>query len=205
MIVALAATVVMAASEFDLSVGALASLGGVVAAQLAVRGVPVPLCFLIASLAGLGVGLVSGLLITRFRLLSFITTLAMGTVLGGLTFWLTGGSTVFENIPANFSALGRASLLGIPALSLVMLAVVLGFWFVLTHTPFGRRLYAVGGNESAARVAGINAARPRRWPSRSQGCWRPLPERCWPPGWARRSPPAATACFCPPTRRPFWA
>jgi len=158
-IVATAATVVMAAGEFDLSVGALASLGGVVAAQLAVRGVPPALCFALAGLAGLGVGLISGLLITSFRLLSFITTLAVGTVLGGLTFWLTGGSTVFENIPPAFSALGRATLLGIPALSLLTLAVITAVWFLLTHTPPGRRIYAVGGNESAARIAGINTGR----------------------------------------------
>ena len=154
-IIGMAATFVMVVGEFDLSVGALASLGGVIAAQLAVRGVPVPLCFVIAALAGLGTGLVSGLLITRFRLLSFITTLAMGTVLGGVIFWMTGGATVFENIPDRFSALGRASFFGVPALSLLMAAVVLLAWFVLTHTPFGRRLYAVGGNEAAARVAGI--------------------------------------------------
>ena len=158
-IVATAATVVMAAGEFDLSVGALASLGGVVAAQLAVRGVPPALCFALAGLAGLGTGLVNGLLITSFRLLSFITTLAVGTVLGGLTFWLTGGSTVFENIPPAFSALGRAAPLGIPALSLIMLAVVISIWFLLTHMPSGRRLYAVGGNESAARIAGIATER----------------------------------------------
>lgn len=158
-IVAVAATFVMVVGEFDLSVGALASLGGVLAAQLAVRGVPVGLCFALAALAGLLIGLVNGLLITRFRLLSFITTLAMGTVLGGVVFWMTGGTTVFENIPGSFSALGRASLLGVPALSLLMLGVVLLAWLLLTHTPFGRRLYAVGGNEAAARVAGISTGR----------------------------------------------
>ena len=154
-IVAIAATFVMVVGEFDLSVGALASLGGVIAAQLAVRGLPIPLCFALAAVAGMSVGLVNGLLITRFRLLSFITTLAMGPVIGGVVFWMTGGSTVFEQIPDAFSALGRATLLGVPALSLVMLAVVLLAWFVLTHTPVGRRLYAVGGNEAASRVAGI--------------------------------------------------
>lgn len=154
-IIAIAATFVMVVGEFDLSVGALASLGGVLAAQLAVRGVPPALCFALAALAGLAVGLINGLLVTGFRLLSFITTLAMGTVLGGLVFWMTGGSTVFENIPDSFSVLGRLRLLGVPALSLVMLAVTLAAWFVLTHTPVGRRLYAVGGNEAAARVAGI--------------------------------------------------
>jgi ribose transport system permease protein len=158
-IVAVAATFVMVVGEFDLSVGALASLGGVIAAQLAVHGLPIPLCFALAAGAGMIVGLVNGLLITRFRLLSFITTLAMGTVIGGVVFWMTGGSTVFENIPDPFSALGRATLLGIPALSLVMLSVVLLAWFVLTHTPVGRRLYAVGGNEAASRVAGIQVDR----------------------------------------------
>ena len=154
-IVAVAATFVMVVGEFDLSVGALASLGGVIAAQLAVHGLPIPLCFALATVSGMFVGLVNGLLITRFRLLSFITTLAMGTVIGGMVFWMTGGSTVFERIPDAFSALGRATLLGVPALSLVMLAVVLLAWFMLTHTPVGRRLYAVGGNEAASRVAGI--------------------------------------------------
>lgn len=154
-IIALAATVVMVVGEFDLSVGAVASLGGVVAAQLAVRGVPVGLCFTLAAGTGVVIGLVNGLLITRFRLLSFITTLAMGTVLGGLTFWLTGGSTVFENVPERFSALGRATLLGVPALSVLMLAITVLAWFLLTQTPVGRRLYAVGGNEVAARLAGV--------------------------------------------------
>lgn len=154
-IIALAATVVMVVGEFDLSVGAVASLGGVVAAQLAVRGVPVGLCFALAAGTGVVIGLVNGLLITRFRLLSFITTLAMGTVLGGLTFWLTGGSTVFENVPERFSALGRATLLGVPALSVLMLAITVLAWFLLTQTPVGRRLYAVGGNEVAARLAGV--------------------------------------------------
>ncbi|WP_019588697.1 ABC transporter permease [Deinococcus apachensis] len=158
-IIAISATFVMVVGEFDLSVGALASLGGVVAAQLAVGGFPVAACFALAALAGLFTGWVNGWLITRFGLLSFITTLAMGTILGGLVFWMTGGSTVFENIPEGFSALGRAALLGVPALSLVMLAVAVLAWFVLTHTPFGRRLYAVGGNEAAARVAGISVSR----------------------------------------------
>ncbi|GHF43932.1 ribose transport system permease protein [Deinococcus metalli] len=155
-IIAIAATFVMVVGEFDLSVGALASLGGVVAAQLAVAGMPVAACFAAAAAAGVVTGVVNGWLITRFGLLSFITTLAMGTVLGGLVFWMTGGSTVFENIPDAFSALGRAAVLGVPALSLVMLAVAVLAWFVLTHTPFGRRLYAVGGNRAAARVAGIS-------------------------------------------------
>ena len=158
-IIALAATLVMVVGEFDLSVGAVASLGGVVAAQLAVRGVPVELCLALAALFGGLVGLVNGLLVTGFRLLSFITTLAMGTVLGGLVFWMTGGSTVFENIPDRFSLLGRATLLGVPALSLVMALIIALSWFLLTHTPFGRRLYAVGGNEAASRVAGITVAR----------------------------------------------
>jgi ribose transport system permease protein len=145
----------MAVGEFDLSVGAVASLGGVVAALLAVRLVPVPVAFLAAVLAGGLVGLVNGLVVTRFRVLSFITTLAMGTILGGLTFWLTGGATVFEDIPDAFSAFGRAAWLGLPLLSVTMLALVALFWFVATHTAFGRRLYAIGGNEAAARVAGV--------------------------------------------------
>ncbi|MBE3596427.1 MAG: ABC transporter permease [Hydrogenibacillus sp.] len=157
-IIALGATLVTAVGEFDLSVGAMASLGGVIAAQMAVSGMPIWLCMTAPLLIAFVIGYLNGWIVTRFRVLSFITTMAMGTVLGGLTFWLTGGSTVFEHIPDAFRRLGQSDWLGIPLLSVIMIVLTVLFWFVMSHTPFGRRLYAIGGNETASRMAGVNVS-----------------------------------------------
>lgn len=162
-LIAVGATFVMAAGEFDLSVGAMASFGGVLAAQLAVAGLPLPLAVLLTLLAGLAFGMLNGWLVGRFGVLSFITTLATGTMLAGFTFWLTGGSTVFESIPEDFSWLGRAVLAGVPGPSWVMVAVVAFAWALMHHTTFGRHLYAVGGNERAARLAGVSVKVHKVW------------------------------------------
>ena len=155
-ITALGATLVMSVSEFDLSIGALVSLGGVVAAKMAVAGLPMVLCFTLPILVNFICGWVNGWIVTQFRVLSFITTLGMSTILGGFTFWFTGGATVFQDIPPVFSVLGAASVAGIPALTLVMVLFVVLFWFIMRHTAFGRKLYAIGGNEAASTVSGLN-------------------------------------------------
>lgn len=154
-IIAIGATLVMSVQEFDLSIGAMASLGGVVSAKLAIAGVPIWMSILVPVAIGFVIGLISGAIVTHFRVLSFVTTLAMGTVIGGFTFWLTGGSTVFENIPESFKYLGKTHVWGIPLLSIMMLILVVIFWYVMTHMTLGRRFYAIGGNEKASEVSGI--------------------------------------------------
>lgn len=154
-VIAVGATLVMSVNEFDLSIGAIASLGGVVSAKLATEGVPIILCILIPVLVGFLVGFINGSIITHFNVLSFVTTLAMGTVIGGFTFWFTGGSTIFENIPDGFKWIGQTGIAGIPMLSIIMLVLVLVFWFLMTQMSVGRRFYAIGGNEKASKVSGI--------------------------------------------------
>lgn len=102
-VIAIGATLVMSIEEFDLSVGAMASLGGVLAAKMAVAGVPIFLCFLVPPIVAFGIGFVNGWIVTKFRVLSFIVTLAMSTIIGGFTFWFTGGATVFQNIRVLFA------------------------------------------------------------------------------------------------------
>ena len=155
-IIGLGATLVMSVEEFDLSVGALASLGGVIAAKLAVAGLPMVLCFAVPVAVCFIIGLVNGWIVTRFKVLSFITTLAMSTIIGGFTFWFTGGATVFQNIPKSFTYIGTKSLFGLPLLSIIMILLTVLFWFIMRHTAFGRKLYAIGGNEAASQVSGIN-------------------------------------------------
>lgn len=150
------ATMVMSINEFDLSVGSMASLGGVMAALMAVAGMPLPLCFLLPILISAVIGWVNGWIVARFRVLSFITTLGMSTVLSGIIYWLTGGATVFQKIPKGFTWLGTCKLGSIPLLSVIMVLFVVIFWFVMRHTVLGRKMYAIGGNEEAAKVSGIN-------------------------------------------------
>ncbi|MBQ8162377.1 MAG: ABC transporter permease [Clostridia bacterium] len=155
-IISIGATMVMSINEFDLSVGTMASLGGVMAAQMAVAGLPLPLCFLLPMLIALVIGWINGWIVARFRVLSFITTLGMSTVLSGLIYRLTGGATVFQNIPRGFSFLGTYKLGEIPLLSLIMVAFVVLFSLIMRHTVLGRRFYAIGGSEETAKVSGIN-------------------------------------------------
>lgn len=157
--ISLGATMVMCVNEFDLSIGGMASLGGVLAASLAVRGLSMPLCFLLPLLAACAIGLLNGWIVARFRVLSFITTLGMSTVLSGLIYRLSGGATIFEGIPESFSLPGTARVGRVPLLSLLMLGFLLAFQFLTRHTTLGRKLYAIGGGQETARVAGIRVER----------------------------------------------
>ena len=153
--ISLGTTLVMSVNEFDLSVGSMASLGGVMAALLAVKGLPMAVCFLLPAAVSFCIGLLNGWIVARFRGLSFITTLGMSTVLSGVIYRLSGGATVFEGIPKSFSFLGTTKLGRVPLLSILMVVFVVLFWFLLEHTTLGRKFYAIGGNEETAKIAGI--------------------------------------------------
>ena len=154
-LISLGTTLVMSVNEFDLSVGSMASLGGVMAALLAVKGLPMAVCFLLPAVISFCIGLLNGWIVARFRVLSFITTLGMSTVLSGVIYLLSGGATVFEGIPKSFSFLGTTKLGRVPLLSILMVVFVVLFWFLLEHTTLGRKFYAIGGNEETAKIAGI--------------------------------------------------
>lgn len=160
-IVALGATFVMTVNEFDLSIGSIVSLGGILAALLAVQGLPVVVCFIGSIFFCILAGIVNGFLIARFRILSFITTLGMGTVLDGIIYGLTKGTTVFNGIPKAFTIPGTLRVAGVPFLSIVAALLFLLFHFFMKHTPAGRKMYAIGGNQEAAAVAGIRTERYR--------------------------------------------
>jgi ribose transport system permease protein len=153
-------TVVMAMGDFDLSVGSLASLAGVVAAQAFVAGGSPALAVPAALGAGLAAGLVNGVLVAYVGILPFIATLGALTVFSGLAFRLSGGKTIFGSaIPAAFGGFARGGVdLGgfvVPNLTVVAAAVALCVWVLLEQTALGRRLYAIGGNAEAARLAGV--------------------------------------------------
>lgn len=154
-VISLGATLVMTVEEFDLSIGALASFGGLLAAKLALGGTPVAVSFLIPIVIALGIGLLNGFLITHFRVLSFITTLGTSTVISGITYWLTNGASVSVGLPPAFKFFSAVSFGPIPLLSVIMAILALIFWFVMEHMSFGRKLYAIGGNQLASETAGL--------------------------------------------------
>lgn len=165
-VVAFTMTIVMAMGDFDLSVGSMASLAGIVAALGFIAGWPVPLAVAAALAAGLAGGLLNGLLVAYGRILPFVATLGTLTIFSGAAFLASKGRTIFgRDIPESFQGFARAGLpLGevrLPALTLLALGVFVTVWLMLEHTAFGRRLYAIGGNAEAARLAGVPVRRLR--------------------------------------------
>jgi ribose transport system permease protein len=158
-IVATAATLVMTIGEFDLSVGFSASLAAVICFVMFGHGLDPLLAVPVALLAGIVGGALNGVLVARFGIPSFVATLALGTILSGLAFGLSGGGSLFQNVPEAFKALGRGNLLGVPVLAFWIVVVLGVASFVLTQTEFGRRLRAIGGNPTAARLAGLPVLR----------------------------------------------
>ena len=158
-IVATAATLVMTIGEFDLSVGFSASLAAVICFVMFGLGYEVWLAVLVALAAGVAAGAANGVLVARFGIPSFVATLALGTILSGLAFGISGGESLFRAVPDSFKALGRGDILGIPVLAFWIVAVLGVASFVLTQTEFGRHLRAIGGNAQAARLAGLPVMR----------------------------------------------
>jgi ribose transport system permease protein len=158
-LVAAGLTIVMIAGEIDLSVAAMQAFGGSIAAVLIINhGVWWPLGIVLAlSLCTLA-GAVSGAVAVIGRLATFITTLAMLGIVQGTAFLLTGGQPVNE-FPGGYSVVGNDLLGPIPIAVIVVVVVYLVLHLVLTQTEFGLRIFAVGGNRTAATRVGISEGR----------------------------------------------
>ena len=163
-VVAFTMTIVMAAGDFDLSAGSMASLAGIVAALVFKATGSVPMGLLAALSAGLAGGLFNGGLVAIVGLMPFVATLGTLTIYSGLAFWLSGGKTLFgAEIPAGFSGFARGGIplaagedaLKLPNLTLTAAAVLMASAFLLHRTVTGRHLYAIGSNIEAARLAGV--------------------------------------------------
>lgn len=155
-IMAIGMCLVIIAGGIDLSVGSVFAFAGVISAlAMTDWGMPVPVAFLIGAVAGIVFGLLNGILITKLKLPPFIATLGTLSVARGLSYALSGGYPI-PNIPESFKFIGIGYVGPIP--TPVILLVILGIIFslLLNKTIIGRRIFAVGGNEEAARVSGIN-------------------------------------------------
>jgi ribose/xylose/arabinose/galactoside ABC-type transport system permease subunit len=158
-ILAIGVTFVIIAGGIDLSLGSVIALTGVIAASFAHPGTyPLLIPVLIGLLTGVLIGAINGLTITLGKVAPFIVTLGMMTIARGLGLVLSNGRPV-TNLSPGFNFIGGGDLLYIPVPILLFGLVILISSVILKYTRMGRYVYAVGGNENAAKASGIRVSR----------------------------------------------
>lgn len=155
-VVAVGATYVVCGGEIDLSSGAMATLAGCLSASLVVnQGMNLGLSILLTLLVGILVGIIVGFIVTTFKVQAFITTLGVQYVLGGVVMLMTRGTPI-TGLPKAYLNIGRGYAGPVPIPVIILLVLVAVAAFVFKFTSFGRNALAVGENDNAARLSGIN-------------------------------------------------
>jgi ribose/xylose/arabinose/galactoside ABC-type transport system permease subunit len=152
-ILAAGMSLVILTGGIDLSVGSAVALAGVVCADVLARSLGIAAGVGAGLLVGLLIGLVNGAVVTKIGIPPFIVTLAMMLLARGAAYKYTDARTI-SNLPESFARLSRG-----PVPVLVMAAVFVLAWVLLMRTPFGRHVYAIGGNREAAWLAGLRVHR----------------------------------------------
>nr|WP_028392615.1 ribose ABC transporter permease [Bacillus cihuensis] len=159
-LIAFGMTFVILTGGIDLSVGAILALSSALTAGMIVSGVDPMIAIVIGCLLGGIMGMVNGLLITKGKMAPFIATLATMTIFRGLTLVYTGGNPI-TGLGENylFQLFGKGYFLGIPVPAITMMITFAVLYMILHKTPFGRKTYAIGGNEKASLISGIKVPR----------------------------------------------
>lgn len=158
-IMAVGMTLVILTSGIDLSVGSLLALTGAVAASLVGQDINALIAVAAALALGAAIGGVTGIIIARGQVQAFIATLVMMLLLRGVTMVYTDGSPINTGFSDNadlFGWFGIGRPFGIPTPVWIMAIVFVAAWYLLQQTRLGRYIYALGGNEAATRLSGIN-------------------------------------------------
>jgi ribose transport system permease protein len=164
-LIALAFLVPLAAGIYDLSVGANMALSLSLSIYLSTHsGMSPVIGGILALLACVLVGFISGLIVVRLRVDSFIATLGVSEILLGVVILISNNQQFVGEFPSWWSNLGNGTILGIPNVDFYLVGVALVVWYVLEFTRVGRYLFATGGNLEAARLAGLKTDR-LRWGS----------------------------------------
>lgn len=159
-LIAFGMTFVILTGGIDLSVGSILALTGAVTAGMMSGGMDPILAMLLGVLLGVLLGAINGLIIAKGKVAPFIATLATMTIFRGLTLVYTEGRPISGlGDSLTFQMLGKGYILGIPVPVVTMAISFAVLYFILKKTTFGRRVYAVGGNEEASRLSGINVDR----------------------------------------------
>jgi ribose transport system permease protein len=159
-VLALALLIPLTAGVFDLSVGNMLAFSLVIVSWFqANTGLNGFVSSVLAVLACGAVGFVSGLVVVRFRVDSFIATLGMSQILAAATLYISSNKQIVGVLSPTFLEFGRKELLGIPVVVYYLVALALVIWYVLAFTPLGRHLFATGANAEAARLSGVRTDR----------------------------------------------
>lgn len=159
-LIAFGMTFVILTGGIDLSVGAILALSSALMAGMMVSGLDPLLAIGFACLIGALLGAVNGAFIAKAKMAPFIATLATMTVFRGLTLVYTNGNPITGLSDSFwFQVFGRGYLLGLPVPAITVIISFVILWCLLHKTPFGRKTYAIGGNEKAALISGINVDR----------------------------------------------
>lgn len=155
-IIAVGEAFVIITSGIELSVGSFLSLGGVFCATMCAAGVNPWLALLMTLILGIALGLVTGVIVVKLRINPFIATLAMLNIVKGISYLISGGLPISFDTEINFlgGAIGP-----IPVPVIIMFIIMIAGHIVLTKTEYGRSVFAVGGNEKAAKLSGIRVER----------------------------------------------
>ncbi|MGO8692585.1 MAG: ABC transporter permease [Rectinemataceae bacterium] len=166
--IALGMTFVIIAGGIDLSSGPVLATSGMVLIFLqrmvnpdGTSTVPLPIAILMCCLVAVAFGFLNGIVITKAKLPPFIVTLAVGIIARSLTMYFARGATIMGNNIPQFTGIGNGSILNVPIPFVVAIVLALLFQMLLTRTKFGTYVFAVGGNENAARYSGIKVDRIR--------------------------------------------
>jgi ribose transport system permease protein len=157
-IIAVGMTCVILTGGIDLSVGSVMALSGTLAAGLMVAGMNAVAALVVGIAVGLGFGVANGFFVAFAGMPPIIVTLATMGVARGLALIYTGGYPI-DGLPDWVGFFGSGKVFGIQAPVLIMLVVYLLAWLLLERMPFGRYVYAIGGNEQATRLSGVRVAR----------------------------------------------
>jgi ribose transport system permease protein len=156
LIMAVGLTVVLVMQDFDLSFGAMIGLaGGAVTTFIVTDHMGFALAIILVILMGAAAGLLSGFMVSYLGGNSFIITLAMGTVLTGVEFALTKQATIYSGFPPTFLKIAQGTFLGLNNQIWIAFVIAVLMWALLDRTELGRYMYAIGGNQEAARLSGI--------------------------------------------------
>ena len=154
-IMAIGVLMIIITGGIDLSIGSVYGLAGTICAICLANGFNIFLSIILSILSGAVIGFLNGIFVAKLKVTSFIVTLGMLGIIRGLSFILSGAKAVIIN-NKNFIFLGDGSLEIIPVPVSIAIIIIIVFYIILNNTIFGRRIYAIGGDEEAAVLSGIN-------------------------------------------------
>jgi ribose/xylose/arabinose/galactoside ABC-type transport system permease subunit len=160
-IVAIGEMLVMLTGAMDVSLPAILSVAGLITATFMVAGVPPVFAVMLGVGVGGAIGLVNGLIVTKIKINAIIATLGMLSILGGLALMYTEGQTIYGPALDSIGFLSSGDVAGVRVPIIVMFALYVVFYIVLSRTLFGAQLYAVGSNDRAAWLSGLRVDRIR--------------------------------------------